>query len=87
MRLRRKFLFELRNIKSLLPYFRNYYFLIYGSSLKINVLGKIFGQRKRRFRCFTLKEGLKFSTQDTLVNLSYSLAHSWNTFGSFGIKV
>jgi ribosomal protein S3 len=70
-----------------LPYFNNYYFLLYGSSLKINVLGKIFGQRKRRFRCFTLAEGLKFSTQDAGVDLSYSLAQSWNMFGSFGIKV
>jgi hypothetical protein len=87
VRHRRKFFFELKNFKSLLPYFKSYYFLVYGSSLKINVLGKIFGQRKRRFRCFTIKEGLKFSTQDARVNLSYSLAHSWNIFGSFGIKV
>ena len=70
---RRKFLFDLKNIQSLLPYFKDYYFLVYGSSLKINVLGKIFGQRKRRFRCFTVEEGLKFSTQDAGVNLSYTL--------------
>jgi hypothetical protein len=76
LRLRRKFFFELRHFKNLLPYFKNYYFLVYGASLKINVLGKLFGQRKRRFRCFTLKEGLKFSTQDVCVNLSYSLAHT-----------
>jgi hypothetical protein len=87
VRLRRKFFFELKNFKLLLPYFKNYYFLLFGASLKVNVLGKLFGQRKRRFRCFTLKEGLKFSTQDVRVNLSYSLAHSWNLFGSFGIKV
>jgi hypothetical protein len=87
VRLRRKFFFELKNFKLLLPYFKTYYFLVYGSSLKVNVLGKIFGQRKRRFRCFTVKEGLKFSTQDVRVNLSYSLTHSWNIFGSFGIKV
>jgi hypothetical protein len=84
---RRKFFFELRSLKSLLPYFKRYYFFIFGSSLKINVLGKHYGQRKRRFRCFTLKEGVKFSTQDVNVNLSYSLAHTWNFFGSFGVKV
>jgi hypothetical protein len=87
VRYRRKFFSELRNFKILLPYFKQYYFLVYKSSLKINVLGKIFGQRKRRFRCFTIKEGLKFSTQDARANLSYSLAQSWNGLGSFGIKV
>lgn len=87
VKLRRKFLFDLKKLKSLLPYFKKHYFLIYGASLKINVLGKIFGQRKRRFRCFSLSEGLKFSTQDIRVNLSYSLAHTWNVFGSFGVKV
>jgi hypothetical protein len=87
VQLRRKFLLELKHIKILLPHFKNYYFLIYGASLKINVLGKIFGQRKRRFRCFSIQEGLKFSTQDIAVNISYSLAQTWNIFGSFGVKV
>ena len=87
VRVRRKFFFELKTVKSLLPYFKGYYFLVYGASLKINILGKLFGQRKRRFRCFTLSEGVRFSTQDINVNLSYSLAHSWNQFGGFGVKV
>jgi hypothetical protein len=78
VRLRRKFFLDLKNLKNLLPYFKNRYFLLYGSSVRISVLGKIFGQRKRRFRCFTLSEGLKFSTQDVRVNLSYSLSQSWN---------
>jgi hypothetical protein len=87
IRLRRKFLFELKNLQGVLPYFKKYYFLIYGASIKISVLGKIFGQRKRRFRCFSISEGLKFSTQNTDLNLSYSLAHTWNVLGSFGVKV
>ena len=87
IRFRRKFLFELRNIKSILPFFKNEYFNRYKASLKINVLGKILGQRRRRFRCFVIKEGLKFSTQDIKLGLSYSLAQSWNIFGSFGVKV
>jgi hypothetical protein len=76
VRLRRSFFFELRTLKRLLPYFKKQYFLIYGASLKINVLGKLFGQRKRRFRCLSLKEGLRFSTQDVHVNLSYSLVQT-----------
>lgn len=76
VRLRRKFLITLKSIKSLLPYFKGFYFLFYGASLKINVLGKIFGQRRRRFRCFRIQEGLNFSTQDTCVNISYSLAQA-----------
>jgi hypothetical protein len=73
---RRKFLFELRNLKGLLPVFKRYYFSVYGTSVKVNVLGKIFGQRKRRFRCFSLYEGLKFSTQDVKGNVSYSLTQT-----------
>ena len=76
VRVRRKFFFELKRVKSLLPYFKEYYFFVYGASLKINILGKLFGQRKRRFRCFTLSEGVRFSTQDINVNLSYSLART-----------
>jgi hypothetical protein len=87
VRLRRKFFLDLKNLKILLPYFNSRYFILYGSSVRVCVLGKIFGQRKRRFRCFTLKEGLRFSTQDVRVNLSYSLSESWNLLGSFGVKV
>jgi hypothetical protein len=74
--LRRKFLLELKHIKILLPHFKNHYFLIYGASLKINVLGKIFGQKKRRVRCFAIQEGLKFSTQDVSTDISYSLSQT-----------
>jgi hypothetical protein len=76
IKVRRKFLFELKSLKGLLPVFKEYYFLNYSASLKINVLGKIFGQRKRRFRCFSIQEGLKFSTQDVKANISYSLTQS-----------
>jgi hypothetical protein len=87
IRLRRKFLFELRNLQSILPFFHSQYFSRYKASLKINILGKILGQRRRRFRCFVIKSGLKFSTQDINLGLSYSLTQSWNIFGSFGVKV
>jgi hypothetical protein len=76
VKVRRKFLFGLKNLKGLLPVFKKYYFLAYGTSVKINVLGKIFGQRKRRFRCFSLYEGLKFSTQDPKRDISYSLTQT-----------
>jgi hypothetical protein len=87
IRQRRKFFQDLKNIKILLPQFKKHYFLIHNASLKINVLGKLFGQRRRRFRCFQLVEGVKFSTQDIQLNISYSLSQTWNNLGSFGIKV
>lgn len=76
IKFRRKFFFELRKFKGLLSVFKKHYFLTYGTSLRINVLGKLFGQRKRRFRCFSIEEGLKFSTQDIKLNVSYSLTQT-----------
>lgn len=76
IRLRRKFFQDLKSIKSLLPHFKKHYFLIHSASLKINVLGKLYGQRRRRFRCFQLSEGVKFSTQDIHLNVSYSLSQT-----------
>lgn len=87
IRLRRKFFQDLKSIKSLLPHFKKHYFLIHSASLKINILGKLYGQRRRRFRCFQLSEGVKFSTQDIHLNVSYSLSQTWNNLGSFGVKV
>lgn len=77
------------SIKKLIPRFSIYYFNLMRnpSSLKIYILGKIKGQKARRFRRLVFKFGGKFSTQDVNLDLSYSLSQTCNIFGSFGVKV
>ena len=83
----RKFLKDIRSVGRLLPFFNYYYFHGVKSSIKIYVLGKMKSMKARRFRRVILKQGGRFSTQNTKSELSYSSNQTWNVFGSFGVKV
>jgi hypothetical protein len=85
----RGFFGEVIRVKRLIPRFAKYYFKINQkpSSLRIFIIGKMRGQKARRFRRLIFKFGTKFSTQDVNLNLSYSLSQTCNIFGSFGVKV
>jgi hypothetical protein len=72
----RRFLRDLTSIKSLLLLFKGYYGFTFGSAIRIYVLGKMKGQKSRRFRRFVLKSGLSFSTQNPSKNVSFSLAQT-----------
>lgn len=85
----RGFFGEVLKVKRLIPQFHKYYFNRgpKSSSLRIYILGKMRGQKARRFRRLIFNFGYKFSTQDVNLNLSYSLSQTCNIFGSFGVKV
>jgi hypothetical protein len=85
----RGFFGEVLKVKRLIPQFSAYYFSLAhkSSSLRIYILGKMRGQKARRFRRLIFNFGFKFSTQDVNLNLSYSLSQTCNIFGSFGVKV
>jgi len=89
-----KFLLRRQNISRLLKTFvrlLNFFYPIYcippiNRSIRLNITGKLGGQRKRKFRNFLITVGDRGAAQKIAEPADFCFKGIWNYTGSFGLK-